>query len=87
KKISNKVESVSAQYIHDTELESELNSEQERIVKSLLNSNREYGIAQPMGHTVIIAPIVGTISPWSSKATDINKNTGIKAVKRIERAI
>ncbi|NDS65125.1 phosphoribosylformylglycinamidine synthase, partial [Francisella tularensis subsp. holarctica] len=87
KKISNKVESVSAQYIHVTELESELNSEQERIVKSLLNYNREYGIAQPMGHTFIIAPIVGTISPWSSKATDIIKNTGIKAVKRIERAI
>ncbi|MDE5035679.1 hypothetical protein, partial [Francisella tularensis] len=37
KKISNKVESVSAQYILVTELESELNSEQERIVKSLLN--------------------------------------------------
>lgn len=87
KKISNKVESVSAQYIHVTELESELNSEQERIVKSLLNYNREYGIAQPMGHTFIIAPRVGTISPWSSKATDIIKNTGIKAVKRIERAI
>ncbi|AJI73500.1 phosphoribosylformylglycinamidine synthase [Francisella tularensis subsp. novicida GA99-3548] len=87
KKISNKVESVSAQYIHVTELESELNSEQERIVKSLLNYNREYGVAQPMGHTFIIAPRVGTISPWSSKATDIIKNTGIKAVKRIERAI
>ncbi|APA83876.1 phosphoribosylformylglycinamidine synthase [Francisella tularensis] len=87
KKISNKVESVSAQYIHVTELESELNSEQEKIFKSLLNYNREYGIAQPMGHTFIIAPRVGTISPWSSKATDIIKNTGIKAVKRIERAI
>lgn len=35
----------------------------------------------------ITAPRVGTISPWSSKATDIIQNTGIYAVKRVERAV
>lgn len=87
KKISNKVESVSAQYIHVVELGVELDSEQENIVKSLLNYNREYGSAEPKGHTFITAPRVGTISPWSSKATDIIRNTGINAVKRVERAV
>ncbi|AJI52505.1 phosphoribosylformylglycinamidine synthase [Francisella philomiragia] len=87
KKISNKVESVSAQYIHVVELGAELDSEQENIVKSLLNYNREYGSAEPKGHTFITAPRVGTISPWSSKATDIIRNTGISAVKRVERAV
>ncbi|WP_150464213.1 phosphoribosylformylglycinamidine synthase [Francisella sp. XLW-1] len=87
KKISNKVESVSTQYIHVVELESELSSEQEKIIKSLLNYNIEYGSTEPKGHTFITAPRAGTISPWSSKATDIILNTGISTVKRVERAV
>ncbi|ALB02201.1 phosphoribosylformylglycinamidine synthase [Francisella persica ATCC VR-331] len=87
KKISSKVESISAQYIHVVEIDQELNSKQEQIIKSLLNYNREYGLAQPKGHTFMTAPRVGTISPWSSKATDIIRNTGINEVKRVERAV
>ncbi|QWU99210.1 phosphoribosylformylglycinamidine synthase [Francisella salimarina] len=87
KKISNKVESVSTQYIHVVELESELSREQEKIIKSLLNYNIEYGSTEPKGHTFITAPRAGTISPWSSKATDIIHNTGISTVKRVERAV
>ena len=33
----------------------------------------------------IVAPRFGTISPWSSKATDIAHNCGFAAVERIER--
>ena len=33
----------------------------------------------------IVAPRFGTISPWSSKATDIAHNCGFTAVERIER--
>jgi phosphoribosylformylglycinamidine synthase len=38
------------------------------------------------GVPVWIAPRVGTQSPWSSKATDILRNTGFDNVARIERA-
>src|SRR6185369_364634 len=34
--------------------------------------------------TIVVAPRLGTISPWSSKATDIAHNCGL-AVRRIER--
>ena len=34
-----------------------------------------------------VAPRKGTISPWSSKATDIFRNCGLSTVKRVERAI
>ncbi len=34
-----------------------------------------------------VAPRIGTISPWSSKATDIAQVCGLAAVTRIERAI
>ena len=38
-------------------------------------------------HLFLITPRIGTISPWSSKATDIAWNCGLKAVERIERGI
>lgn len=34
-----------------------------------------------------VAPRVGTISPWSSKATDIIHNAGLRSVTRVERVI
>lgn len=34
-----------------------------------------------------VAPRKGTISPWSSKATDIFRNCGLSGVKRVERAV
>lgn len=36
---------------------------------------------------VLIVPRIGTISPWSSKATDIVHNAGLTEVKRVERGI
>jgi phosphoribosylformylglycinamidine synthase len=36
---------------------------------------------------VYVAPRIGTISPWSSKATDILSNCGFDTVERVEHAI
>src|SRR5690606_38190891 len=38
-------------------------------------------------HEIIVVPRPGTISPWSSKATDIARNCGLDAIRRIERGI
>jgi phosphoribosylformylglycinamidine synthase len=35
---------------------------------------------------VWVGPRVGTMSPWSSKATDIVRNTGFRSIARLERA-
>ncbi|MEP6881852.1 MAG: phosphoribosylformylglycinamidine synthase [Dokdonella sp.] len=40
----------------------------------------------PAAATLWVAPRVGTISPWSSKATDILRRCGL-AVRRVERAL
>ena len=37
-------------------------------------------------NSIVVAPRAGTISPWSSKATDILMNCGFEAVIRIEHA-
>ncbi|MBI5860795.1 MAG: phosphoribosylformylglycinamidine synthase [Rhodocyclales bacterium] len=44
-------------------------------------------VAPPAGELFLVTPRLGTISPWSSKATDIARNCGFVAVKRIERGI
>jgi phosphoribosylformylglycinamidine synthase len=36
---------------------------------------------------VVVIPRIGTVSPWSSKATDIAANCGLDAVARIERGV
>ncbi len=39
------------------------------------------------GTTLLVVPRPGTLSPWSSKATDIAHNAGLTSVRRIERGI
>ena len=36
---------------------------------------------------LLVTPRVGTLSPWSSKATDIARRCGLRGVERIERGI
>jgi len=57
---------------------------QDRLVSLL-----EYDIAfdgSDQGTLFLVAPRPGTISPWSSKASDIAHNSGLAEVRRIERA-
>ncbi|MGH8150262.1 MAG: phosphoribosylformylglycinamidine synthase, partial [Steroidobacteraceae bacterium] len=39
------------------------------------------------GQPLLVVPRAGTVSPWSSKATDIARVCGLDAVRRIERGI
>jgi phosphoribosylformylglycinamidine synthase len=39
------------------------------------------------GHWLYVAPRAGTISPWSSKATDIARRCGFDGVRRVERIV
>nr|VFK65842.1 MAG: phosphoribosylformylglycinamidine synthase, single chain form [Candidatus Kentron sp. UNK] len=45
------------------------------------------GAHQQSGQLVLVAPRPGTVSPWSSKATDIARHCGLSAIARIERGI
>jgi phosphoribosylformylglycinamidine synthase len=49
-------------------------------------SRMERAMSGPPMVSVWIGPRVGTQSPWSSKATDILRNTGFETIARIERA-
>jgi len=60
--------------------------------RELLDRLLRYGPAMTPHHligepTVLVIPRSGTISPWSSKATDIARNCGLLQVRRIERGM
>jgi len=82
------VSHVSARFIHFAELYRPL-SEEERIrLDAILDYGPELPDEAVDGHAILVTPRIGTISPWSSKATDIAHLCGLEqAVRRIERGI
>jgi phosphoribosylformylglycinamidine synthase len=75
----------SAEYWHFAVLSRPLMGEQRAQLAALLEE-RASGDAGG-GELFLVTPRIGTISPWSSKATDIAWNSGLDAVERIERGI
>ncbi|HUQ24703.1 MAG TPA: phosphoribosylformylglycinamidine synthase [Burkholderiales bacterium] len=82
-KIDPGVRSVAAEYRHFIESDGALAAAERSRLERLL----AYGIAaEPAsGELYLVVPRIGTLSPWSSKATDIARNCGLGRVRRIER--
>ena len=81
------INSLSASYWHFVHVERDLDElEQSHLIGIL-----EYGPARHArdvpGELFLVIPRPGTISPWSTKATDIAQHCGLNAVQRIERGI
>lgn len=57
----------------------------ERLTRLLDATER--GGETPPGALYLVVPRLGTLSPWSSKATDIAHNCGLESVRRIEAGI
>jgi len=78
---------VRADFLHVAELDEPFTDKQRALLEKLLS----YGPARPgdapAGVTLVVVPRPGTISPWSSKATDIVHNCGLHKVRRVERGI
>lgn len=76
-----------AQYIHVVDLTNALNDQQQVVLEQLLTYGPKIVEKPPVGSLFFVTPRPGTISPWSSKATDIAHNCGLSKVKRLERGI
>ena len=65
-----------------------LNEQQHQSALQLLNDGESFELRQPASDEIqiLVTPRVGTISPWSSKATDIFKNCNTP-VHRLERGL
>ncbi len=81
------VDSIYAEFMHFADLSAELAENEKAVLVKLLT----YGPAIKEGRTdgtlFLVTPRPGTISPWSSKATDIAHNCGLTKIRRLERGI
>ncbi|MSU47446.1 MAG: phosphoribosylformylglycinamidine synthase [Opitutaceae bacterium] len=76
-----------AEFVHLVELSADLTAAERGVIDRLLTYGPSRAAAPVSGLVQIVAPRPGTISPWSSKATDIAHICGLARVKRIERVI
>ncbi len=80
---SPQIRDVKASHLVVVELERELTEAEHGLLERVLQVE---GPASGLSDTdIFISPRPGTISSWSSKATDILHNCGLKAVTRVER--
>ncbi|WP_334327692.1 phosphoribosylformylglycinamidine synthase [Gilliamella apicola] len=83
--------SLEAQFIHFIDSTNELTVEQQLTLDKLLQYGPKSvyinGDCNTNRQLFLVTPRAGTISPWSSKATDIAHNCGLTQIHRIERGI
>lgn len=76
-----------AEYWHFVELNEPLTAAEEAKLGRILSYENEAEPTKAIGTMRLITPRLGTISPWSSKATDIARLCGLDKVARIERGM
>jgi len=78
-----------AEFMHFADLNQPLHAEEQAVLERLLRYGSRPGSdgagLAPEGRLVLVLPRPGTISPWSSKATEIARNSGLERVRRLER--
>ena len=81
------VAGVSAVYWHFVEAERGLGADEQATLERLLTYGPHDADAADRGELLVVVPRPGTVSPWSSKATDIVRNCGLSAIRRVERGV
>ncbi|NAW78315.1 phosphoribosylformylglycinamidine synthase [Vibrio sp. V33_P6A3T137] len=79
------VTGIYAEFMHFADLNAELDSAEQSKLQQLLTYGPTIQEHQPQGLLLLVTPRPGTISPWSSKASDIAHNCGLGKIKRLER--
>ena len=79
------VEHVYAEFMHFTDVESDLTESDQVVLDRLLTYGPSVPVEEPDGVLFLVVPRPGTLSPWSSKATEIVRNCGLRKIRRIER--
>jgi len=78
---------IAAEYWHFVSLDRELEATGRQQIERLLSYGPATAPVAQGGTLLLATPRLGTISPWSSKATDIARHCGLPAVERIERGV
>ena len=81
------VRAVAADFVHVAEVTADLTAAEHEVLEKVLTYGPSRASAALTGLTLVVAPRPGTLSPWSTKATDIAHLCGLAKIKRIERVI
>ncbi|VXA96387.1 phosphoribosylformylglycinamidine synthase [Pseudomonas sp. 8O] len=76
-----------AEFAHFADVTGVLNADEEQVLARLLKYGPSVPVQEPSGKLFLTIPRFGTISPWSSKASDIARNCGLAKIQRLERGI
>jgi len=81
------VSDIYAEYVHFADVSTPLNADEKSRLQRLLKYGPSLAEHTPEGRLLLVTPRPGTISPWSSKATDIAHNCDLPQVLRLERGL
>ena len=76
-----------AEFAHFADVDGALTADEEQVLARLLKYGPSVPVQEPSGRLLLTIPRFGTISPWSSKASDIARNCGLGKIRRLERGI
>ena len=81
------VTQLNAHYVHFADTDKPLGEDETAVLEKLLRYGPHMAETSTEGKLFLVVPRAGTISPWSSKATDITHNCNLQMINRIERGI
>src|SRR6202008_199561 len=76
---------IAVEFVHFVDVARLLDAGELALLARLLGDDPEAPRAGGAPPTLVTVPRPGTVSPWSTKATDIARVCGLDAVRRIER--
>ncbi|OIQ26034.1 MAG: phosphoribosylformylglycinamidine synthase [Vibrio sp. MedPE-SWchi] len=85
RELSLPVTGIYAEFTHFADLTADLDASEVEKLEKLLTYGPTIEEHKPEGLLLLATPRPGTISPWSSKSTDIAHNCGLDKVVRLER--
>ena len=80
-----RITGIHAEFWHFVQVERALSQSERARLERLLAYGPADAAGSSSGALMLVVPRLGTVSPWSSKATDIARHCGLEAVQRIER--
>lgn len=82
-----RVSHIYAEFWHFAQTSRELTAQESDTLQKILTYGPKMVEEKPQGELFLVTPRPGTISPWSSRATDIAQHCGLQAVSRLERGV
>jgi phosphoribosylformylglycinamidine synthase len=85
--VDSRVTAISSRYVHFADAPHTLDENELEVLGKLLTYGPKPTLHSDRGQQILVTPRIGTVSPWSSKATDIAHVCGLHHIRRLERGI